>query len=110
MSLEKAREVAKRWFERGLRGSNRHGPAQRALLCDQLEKTLKSHAGVLCAGAADVNRVAEALERGSRGEEGPLVCSLLSRELIGSRYEGLWISREGPGLYLLGDEHDGSGL
>merc|ERR1712032_1355050 len=38
------------------------------------------------------------------------ICTLLAKELEGSRYEGLWISQEGPGVYLLGDDHEGAGL
>lgn len=111
-TLEKAREAARGWFERGLKGSNKHGGAQRTVLCNQLLKTLKAHSAWLVAveGATEPVRLERLLERGPAQEEGPLICSLLSQELEGSRYEGLWISRQGPGQYFLGDDHEGSGL
>merc|ERR1711879_78273 len=36
--------------------------------------------------------------------EGPIVCTGLHAQLRGTRFEGTWLAREGPGLYLIGDE------
>lgn len=36
LTLLEARDVARDWFARGLRGSNQHGPMARAKLCKQL--------------------------------------------------------------------------
>lgn len=50
-------------------------------------------------------------EKGYRGAfsqagaaEGPIVCTGLHAQLRGTRFEGTWLAREGPGVYLLGDE------
>lgn len=108
LTLDQARESVKGWFERGLKGSNRQGPAERANLCKICLESLEARAKELCNSGS--NRVAEAMERGKPEEEGPLVCSMLSKELQGSSYEGLWISFLSPGHYLLGDDHEGNGL
>jgi len=112
-SIEQSREAAKGWFERGLRGSNRHGPAQRADLCIRLADILKARAAAILselqAGTA-IEAATRALRRGKADEEGPLLCAIMAKELEGSRYEGIWISRVGPGRYILGDEDPASGL
>lgn len=112
-SIEQQREATKGWFERGLRGSNRHGPAQRADLCIRLADILKARAAAILselpAGTA-IDAATRALRRGKADEEGPLLCAIMAKELEGSRYEGIWISREGPGRYILGDEDPVSGL
>jgi len=112
-SIEQAREAAKAWFERGLRGSNKHGPAQRALLCTRLSDTLKARAKAILdelpAGTA-IDAATRALRRGRLDDEGPLICTLMAQELLGSRYEGIWISRVSAGRYMLGDEDEASGL
>lgn len=112
LSLDKAREAARDWFARGLRGSNRHGPAERTKLCTELLKSLKARVSELldAPDATEERRLQKLLSDGPASEEGPLVCSRLRRDLEGSRYENLFISRQGPGLYILGDEHEGSGL
>lgn len=113
LSLEEAKIAAKPWFAKGLKGKNRQGAEERALLCTQLTKMLKGHAASLCdaPGAAEPERLQRLLKSGPAAEEGPLIASLLQRELTGSRYEGLWITRMGPGgRYLLGDDHPDSGL
>ncbi|CAK9041106.1 unnamed protein product [Durusdinium trenchii] len=110
LSLPAAKDAAREWFSRGLRGSNQHGPAARAKLCKQLAVALLERASSLSSGVP-VSLVAEVLDKGRPEEEGPLICSLMARELRGSRYEGLWISRKGPsGHYYLGDEHEGANL
>jgi len=109
-TLPAAKDAAREWFSRGLRGSNQHGPAARAKLCKQLMLQLLERASQLCSGVSG-SFVGEVLDRGRPTEEGPLICSLMARELRGSRYEGLWISRKGPsGHYYLGDEHEGANL
>eukprot|EP00435_Cladocopium_sp_Y103_P050781 s1075_g15.t1 len=109
-TLHAAKDAAREWFSRGLRGSNQHGPAARAKLCKQLMLQLLERASQLCSGVSG-SHVEDVLGRGRPTEEGPLICSLMARELRGSRYEGLWISRKGPaGHYYLGDEHEGHNL
>jgi len=111
ISLENARKGASAWFERGLKGSNQHGAAARTALMRKLVDTLKARQASLIEACADPVRSAmEALEGGRAEEEGPLLCALLGRELLGSRFEGLWISRTDNGTYLLGDEHAGANL
>lgn len=107
MNMAEAKESAKAWFERGLKGSNHHGPTARAALCDRLAATLRSHSASL--RAAGVEHASQVLERGRLEIEGPLICSLMRHELEGSSYSGLWISREGPGTYCLGDQDDTAG-
>ncbi|CAL1172294.1 unnamed protein product [Cladocopium goreaui] len=109
-TLHAAKDAAREWFSRGLRGSNQHGPAARAKLCKQLMLQLLERASQLCSGVSG-SHVEDVLDRGRPTEEGPLVCSLMARELRGSRYEGLWISWKGPaGHYYLGDEQEGHNL
>ncbi|CAE7224644.1 unnamed protein product [Symbiodinium sp. CCMP2592] len=110
MTLQAAKDSAREWFARGLRGGNQHGPAARAKLCKQLAGQLQEHAASVCSSATAAH-IASVLERGRPEEEGPLICATMARELRGSRYEGLWISRKGPaGHYYLGDEHEGANL
>lgn len=110
-TLDKARESAREWFARGLRGSNRHGPGERARMCVEFTATLKAHAtSLLSTSDISQRRLERLLEEGPVSEEGPLICALLAEELVGSRYENLWMSRQGPGRYILGDDHEGSGL
>lgn len=109
LTLEQTLEKARPWFERGLRGYNKQGPVERAGLCMKVADTLKAHTALL--RFTDVDLIAQALHKGAAEDEGPLVCAALAAELEGSRFEGLWISREGPdGAYLIGDDHEGSGL
>lgn len=109
VTLNQAKESVRGWFDRCLRGSNRQGPAERASICTRVNNTLKEHAHSLRRGA-ESSRLSDVLRRGRPEEEGPVICSVLSKELEGSRYEGLWISKESHGIYILGDNHDGSGL
>lgn len=106
-TVQQAKEIAKPWFERRLRGSNNHGPAARAQICNQVVEILKNRAAEL---RRDGDSPAEILDRGDASEEGPFICTTLGDELKGSRYEGLWISRESPGIYVIGDEGEESGL
>lgn len=108
VSLARARDESRSWFERGLKGSNRHGPAARAALAESALRRLKERAEAILAKCIDEPQYpAEALEAGRSEEEGPLICSLLSKELDGSSYEGLWISHDAPGVYLLHSLEDG---
>ncbi|CAK9059405.1 Protein MEI2-like 4 (OML4) (MEI2-like protein 4) [Durusdinium trenchii] len=52
---------------------------------------------------AALEKVTEALTQGT-SEEGPLVCSLLAKELEGTRFEHHWISQDGKGQYRLGED------
>ncbi|CAJ1450407.1 unnamed protein product [Effrenium voratum] len=108
LTLTAAKDSAREWFARGLRGGNQHGPAARAKLCKVLAAQLQEHAATLCTSTPA--QLQQVLDRGRAEEEGPLICSLMARELRGSRYEGLWISRKAPGHYYLGDEHEGAHL
>jgi len=111
-SIDQAREAARPWFEKGLKGKRLHGTTERARLCVQLAKTLEERSAAILSedGAGDLTNISRVLDRGHKEEEGPLICSLLARELVGSKYEGLWISRQSPGKYILGDDFEGSGL
>lgn len=112
-SIDKAREFAREWFARGLRGSNRQGHVQRAAVCAELSATLKARvAEIMAAAAGAVNQawLERLLEQGPASEEGPLICALLAKELEGSRYENMWMSRQAAGRYILGDDQEGSGL
>lgn len=89
-----------KWFERKLK-KKKDLPQVRASLCAKLmEKVRHRTAGWRMAETA---RIEEAL-RENHAEEGPLVCCALAKELEGTRFDGLWICREGPGMYRLGDE------
>eukprot|EP00927_Polykrikos_kofoidii_P032383 TRINITY_DN27606_c0_g1_i1.p1 TRINITY_DN27606_c0_g1~~TRINITY_DN27606_c0_g1_i1.p1 ORF type:complete len:296 (-),score=55.20 TRINITY_DN27606_c0_g1_i1:81-968(-) len=93
-------DQVKRWFDRKLRG-HRSGVQERALLCRKLLAKVRHRA----AGwrIAEISRVEEALTQNT-SDEGPLICSTLAKELVGSRFEGIWIAREGPGIYRIGEE------
>eukprot|EP00435_Cladocopium_sp_Y103_P063425 s39_g25.t1 len=60
-------------------------------------------AEVTCDKVSALERVNDALTQGSP-EEGPLVCSLLAKELEGTRFEHCWISQDGKGQYRLGED------
>eukprot|EP00931_Biecheleriopsis_adriatica_P102842 TRINITY_DN77753_c0_g1_i1.p1 TRINITY_DN77753_c0_g1~~TRINITY_DN77753_c0_g1_i1.p1 ORF type:complete len:354 (-),score=77.40 TRINITY_DN77753_c0_g1_i1:37-1098(-) len=110
ISLTAAKDKAKGWFARGLKGSNQHGPAARLMLCKKTVASLQEHSASLCS-AASPDRLAGVLRSGRPEEEGPLVCSVLSQQLRGSSYEGLWVEHRGPaGHFFLGDGHEGANL
>lgn len=96
---EEVRETVEKWFRRKLK---HHADrfSERKEVCERLAKKLKSH-GLAWQGADSVERVEEALIQ-NNPEEGPLVCALFAKELEGTRFEGVWMSREGPGVYRLG--------
>jgi hypothetical protein len=98
LETDEAREAAERWFRRKLKD---HEAADRSDLCERLTKKLKSHASAW-QGSDALERVEEALIQNTK-EEGPLVCNMFAKELEGTRFEGVWISREKPGVYRLGD-------
>lgn len=115
LSLDKAKESAREWFARRLRGSNRQGPAERTKLLQELLATLKAHSAALLSLAgwpAPPQSQLELLLEGGvpANEEGPLIATMLAQDLRGSRYEHLWISRQAAGRYILGDDHEGSNL
>merc|ERR1711879_1029090 len=70
-------------------------------LCERLTKKLKTHAEAW-QGDDALEKVEEALIQ-NKPEEGPLVCNMFAKELEGTRFEGIWISREAPGVYKLVD-------
>eukprot|EP00929_Paragymnodinium_shiwhaense_P107108 TRINITY_DN73151_c0_g1_i1.p1 TRINITY_DN73151_c0_g1~~TRINITY_DN73151_c0_g1_i1.p1 ORF type:complete len:270 (-),score=62.38 TRINITY_DN73151_c0_g1_i1:290-1099(-) len=92
--------AVKQWFDRKLAG-HRDGPKERILLCDRVAQKVRHRAGGW--KLTEPEKIAEALHQNS-AEEGPMVCSALLKELDGSRFEGVWLSREGPGIYRIGDE------
>jgi len=98
---DEAHESAERWFRRKLKHHADDSP-QRRDLCKQLTKKLKHQAEHL-QGPDALERVEEALIQ-NNAEEGPLVCNMFAKELEGTRFEGIWISREGPGVYRLGEK------
>lgn len=88
------------WFKRKLKGHT-DSSRERQDLCERLAKKLRTYTEVWQSPDA-IQRVEEALIQNTP-EEGPLVCNMFAKELEGSRFEGIWISREGPGVYKLGD-------
>ncbi|CAE7879171.1 unnamed protein product [Symbiodinium microadriaticum] len=54
-------------------------------------------------GRDAIERVSEALTQGT-AEEGPLVCSMLAKELEGTRFDHHWVSQDGKGRYRLGED------
>jgi len=94
------REGVERWFRRKLKGHT-DGSRERQDLCERLCKKLKEQ-GEAWSGANAITRVEEALIQ-NLPEEGPLVCNMFAKELEGSRFEGIWISKQGPGLYKVGE-------
>jgi len=108
-TLTEAKDAAKAWFARGLKGSSRHGPMEKANLCQRLTDSLKEHSAFLLRGTGPA-LLAQVLKEGRLESEGPLVATAFTKELEGSRYEGLWISRDGKGSFILGDDQEGSGL
>lgn len=101
VSGEDADEAAQRWYRRKLKGQG-DGSIERRVLCDRLTKKLKSYVAAW-QGADALERVEEALIQ-NKPEEGPLVCNMFAKELEGTRFEGVWIMREGPGVYKLGEK------
>lgn len=88
------------WFSRKLKSKSSCQDTMVAL-CKKLTHKVK-HLGTDWRHA-EPSRIDEAL-RERHIDEGPLVCCALSKELEGSRFEGMWISRESPGVYRLGEE------
>merc|ERR1712190_315283 len=59
------------WFERLLRGGNRHGPGARAAVCDRVSESLRMRSKELC--DTTFNNICDVLEKGVPEEEGPLI-------------------------------------
>ncbi|CAE7599545.1 unnamed protein product [Symbiodinium natans] len=96
-------ERAQRWFHRKLKSKD--GSKIRAKLCNKLALQLQDMGHELIGHdhAAAIERVSEALTQGT-AEEGPLVCSMLAKELEGTRFDHHWISQDGKGRYRLGED------
>lgn len=95
-------ERAEKWFQRKLKSKDRG--KVRAKLCNKLAEQLKMMGDELVSDKVSaLERVNDALTQGSP-EEGPLVCSLLAKELEGTRFEHCWISQDGKGQYRLGED------
>ncbi|CAE7347613.1 unnamed protein product [Symbiodinium pilosum] len=96
-------ERAQRWFHRKLKSKD--GSKIRAKLCNKLALQLQDmgHELIGTDHAAAIERVSEALTQGT-DEEGPLVCSMLAKELEGTRFDHQWISQDGKGRYRLGED------
>lgn len=94
-------EKVKKWFHRKLK--TKDGGKVRSKLCDKLANSLHAMSEELIGSdrAAAIERALAALTQGTVAE-GPLVCSLLAKELEGTRFEGTWISQDGKGMYRLG--------
>ncbi|CAJ1417957.1 unnamed protein product [Effrenium voratum] len=96
-------ERAERWFHRKLKTKDRG--KIRAKLCNKLTEQLRDMGYEIIGSdrAAAIERVSEALTQGT-AEEGPLVCSILAKELEGTRFDHLWVSQDGKGTYRLGED------
>jgi len=91
---------AQRWFHRKLKSKD--GSKIRAKLCNKLAQQLQGMGHELI-GRDAIERVSEALTQGT-AEEGPLVCSMLAKELEGTRFDHHWVSQDGKGRYRLGED------
>ncbi|CAE7191527.1 unnamed protein product, partial [Symbiodinium necroappetens] len=91
---------AQRWFHRKLKSKD--GSKIRAKLCNKLALQLQAMGHDLI-GRDAIERVSEALTQGT-AEEGPLVCSMLAKELEGTRFDHHWVSQDGKGRYRLGED------
>mmetsp|Transcript_91024 Transcript_91024/g.217159 ORF Transcript_91024/g.217159 Transcript_91024/m.217159 type:complete len:294 (+) Transcript_91024:40-921(+) len=96
-------ERAERWFHRKLKTKDRG--KIRAKLCNKLTEQLRDMGYEIIGSdrAAAIERVSEALTQGT-AEEGPLVCSMLAKELEGTRFDHHWVSQDGKGRYRLGED------
>lgn len=93
-------DEVQRWFVRKLKAKSTNCE-DRVTLCRKLMEKVKK--GGTAWRLSETSRIEEAL-RERLPDEGPLICGALQKELEGSRFEDLWICREGPGVYRLGEE------
>jgi len=95
-------EARENWFRRKLRGQSADAKERRRL-CKMLAKALRKYA----AKYEDIGETAvsacEALKEGG-ASEGPWICHKLAAGLAGTRFEGLRMAKEKPGVYQLGDK------
>merc|ERR1719469_76876 len=94
-------EAVQRWFKRKLRSRDRGGSKEQLSLCRKLGRSVDELEAPWL--TFDAPRLEEAL-RENKPEEGPMICVAWAKELEGSRFDGIWISREKPGIYRVGDE------
>mmetsp|Transcript_81372 Transcript_81372/g.242536 ORF Transcript_81372/g.242536 Transcript_81372/m.242536 type:complete len:272 (+) Transcript_81372:109-924(+) len=97
-----AAEAQQNWFNRKLKGQSSNAREKRQL-CKMLMKALRKFAEKYdTAGGGSVS-ACEALKDGG-AQEGPVICAGLAAGLAGTRFEGLRIARERPGVYQLGEK------
>lgn len=95
---EEAREA---WYRRKLRSQSGDG-RERRKLCKMLLKALRKFSEKYENGP-NATTACDALKEGGV-LEGPLICHRLAAGLAGTRFEGLRIAKERPGVYQLGSK------
>ncbi|CAK0858943.1 unnamed protein product [Prorocentrum cordatum] len=95
-----AAEARENWFKKRLRNKC-FDHRERRKLCKQLLKALLRYAEKYEAPKDGAVSAFEALKDGG-AQEGPVVCHRLHAGIAGSKFEGLRIAREKPGIYQLG--------
>lgn len=95
-------EARENWFRRKLR-SQSGDPRERRKLCKMLAKALRKHSAKYETSGEGALSACEVLKEGG-SPEGPWICHKLAAGLVGTRFEGLRIAKEKPGVYQLGDK------
>lgn len=97
-----AAEARDTWFNRKLR-SQASSIRERRQLCKMLTKSVRRFAEKYESPGPEAVSAHDALKDGG-AQEGPVICAGLAAGLAGTRFEGLRIARERPGIYQLGKE------
>mmetsp|Transcript_75417 Transcript_75417/g.170734 ORF Transcript_75417/g.170734 Transcript_75417/m.170734 type:complete len:282 (-) Transcript_75417:125-970(-) len=97
-----ASEAQHSWFLRKLKGQA-GSQRERRQLCKMLLKSLRRYAAKYETPSEGSVSACDALKDGG-AQEGPIICAGLAAGLAGTRFEGMRIARERPGIYQLGDK------
>jgi len=97
-----AAEARDTWFNRKLK-SQASSIRERRQLCKMLTKSIRRFAEKYESPGPEAVSAHDALKDGG-AQEGPVICAGLAAGLAGTRFEGLRIARERPGIYQLGKE------
>jgi len=97
-----AAEARDTWFNRKLK-SQASSIRERRQLCKILTKLIRRFAEKYESPGPEAVSAHDALKDGG-AQEGPVICVGLASGLAGTRFEGLRIARERPGIYQLGKE------